>query len=218
MEYRRAQIKQNEERYQNLNNAKSLKQRPNPPLSQEEPISTNNPGPPFNRVHHTGANYTPVLPRVPAPIRPSPQAVTQPPPSNLGQHSRNFSNQTIQDSRSKPLKRPHPINPSPPGQAMYPTNLKYSNHPPPNQAHYPQSSYPPYPQSFFTTPPPGDGPQFAWSTGSRTQTAGLTGTSTVQQGLTGSTPVQTGFNSTRTRQAELSGYPQQWATTGVTDY
>ena len=128
--------------------------------------------------------------------------------SNQGNQQSNFSYQTIQDSRSKSVKRPHPINPSPPGQAMYPTNLKYSNHPPPNQAHYPQSSYPPYPQSFFTTPPPGDGPQFAWSTGSRTQTAGLAG----------STTVQTGFSRTRTGQAESSGYPQQWATTGVTDY
>ena len=216
--YRRAQIRQNEEKSQTLNNEKSKKQRPNPPLSQAAPTSTNNPGPPINRVHLTGANNTPVLPRVPAPVRPTPHPVNQPPPSNQGNQLSNFSYQTIQDSRSKSVKRPHPINPSPPGQAMYPTNLKYSNHPPPNQAHYPQSSYPPYPQSFFTTPPPGDGPQFAWSTGSRTQTAGLTGTSTVQPGLTGSTPVQTGFSSTRTGQAELSGYPQQWTTTGVTDY
>ena len=81
-------------------------------------------------------------------------------------------------------------------------------YPPPSQEQYPQSSYPPYPQSFWTIPPPGDGPPTAWSTGSRVQTA--------TAGLTGLTTVQTGSAGTSTGQAELTGTRPGY--TGLADH
>ena len=209
--YRRAQIQQNEEKSLHLNNEKSKMRRPNPPLSQGAPTpSTNqqtNLGPPLNKPLLTGANVTPVLSRVTAPPRPGPHPGSYPAQHNQYMQQKNVSQQTfLQDSRSKPVKRPHPINPSPQVQDVIHTNLVY--YPPPSQEQYPQSSYPPYPQSFWTTPPPGDGPPTAWSTGSRVQTA--------TAGLTGLTTVQTGSAGTSTGQAELTGTRPGY--TGLADH
>ena len=149
---------------------------------------------------------TPVLSRVTAPARSGPHPGSYPAQHNQYIQQKNVSHQTfLQDSRSKPVKRPHPINPSPQVQDVSHTNLMY--YPPPSQEQYPQSSYPPYPQSFWTTPPPGDGPPTAWSTDTRSVSAGLPGTSTGQTVLPGSSAGQTGLAGRSTGHPELTGYP-----------
>ena len=117
---------------------------------------------------------------------------------------------------------------------MTPVQAKF--HPPPSQEYYkqsyPQSSYPPYPQSYWTTPPPGEGPPTSWSPGATAQSAGFavqsgmavsstaqTGpppcSSTVQTGIAASSTVQTAPPGSSRGQTELTGYLQQWAATGV---
>ena len=206
--YRRAQIQQNEEKSLKMNNEKSKMQRPNPPLSQGAPIRSNHQnyqGPPPNRPPLTGANIAPVMPKAPDLVRPSQYTLSNPIPNSQYQQHRNFSHQSLQHSRSKSVKRPHPINPSPQAGGVNQTNLIF--HPPPSQEQYPQSSYPPYPQSFWTTPPPGDGPPTAWSTDTRSASAGLPGTSTGQTVLPGSSTGQTGLAGRSTGHPELTGYP-----------
>ena len=150
--YRRSQIQQNEEKSQKENNEKSHKQRPGPPPSRSLPAKSNSqlnhPGPTPNRPLLTGANTTPVIPRVPAPLQTSlhPGSVTT---DTQYQSHRNVSHHAYQDSRSKSVKRPHSINPSP--TYMTPGQVKFN--PPPSQQYYPQSSYPPYPPTVLLDNP-----------------------------------------------------------------
>ena len=184
-------------------------QRPNPPISQGAPMTRNNHqnyrGPPPNRSPLTGANITPVMPKAPDLVRPPLYTVSNPITHNPYQQQRNASHPNLQDSRTKSVKRPHPINPSPQAGGVNQTDLMF--HPPPSQEQYPQSSYPPYPQSFWTTPPPGDGPPTAWSTDTRSVSAGLPGTSAGQTVLPGSSAGQTGLAGRSTGHPELTGYP-----------
>ena len=86
-------------------------------------------------------------------------------------------------------------------QARDQNNMR--NPPPPNQQLFPQSFYPPFPQSYWSTPPPGEGPPTSWSTGSGELAAGLTGTSGT-----------TGMSGNSTENTGLTGY-LQWSTEGV---
>ena len=95
------------------------------------------------------------------------------------------SQNTLTDIRTKPVKRPSPSPTVSPGQA---TNLTTIPHyPPPNHGQSPQLSFPPYPQSFWSTPPPGEGhqqpPHSAGLTGARRQQGELPGTTTQAVGL-----------------------------------
>ena len=153
IKYRRSQISQNEEKSVSMNNEKSRKQRPNPPSSiapkptqaqQNQNVQTT------GRPPLSGSNMEPILfnPRS-----------TAPPPmmNNPGPQPNQY--QVLQphpDSRTRAVKRPSPSPTISPGHPVDGTTFQ---HPPPsNQGQSPQLSYPSYPQSYWSTPPPGEGP------------------------------------------------------------
>ena len=200
--YRRNQISQNEEKTTKINNEKSQKPRPSNPAPRP-PQQTYRP--PTGRPPLSGSNTVPLRskPVVPPPLRPNPGP--QP-------------HQYQPDSRTKPVKRPSLSPTVTPGQAVGLTTFQHLP-PPSNQGQSPQLSFPPYPQSYWTTPPPGEGPPlqpFAGLTGASsqstgwatsTQSTGLRGTGSQQQtGLTGRTLQSAGFAECD----QQEGYHHSW--------
>ena len=146
--FRRSQIKQNEEKTQNLNNEKSKKLRPTPPTGTSQSVPRYiGPPPPRPPLPLTGSNTVPILPRVPAPAHPTQNPV----PNHNFQYQNPASQKTPSTIRTKSIKRPN----SSPAEV---TDLSIVSHPPPNQCQSPPMSYYSYPQSYWTTPPPGEEP------------------------------------------------------------
>ena len=181
--------------------------------------------PPSHRPPLSGPNSTPVVPRprvpLPAPSRPS---LGYMPPVNPNfyqyQSQARVSQNTLTDIRTKPVKRPSPSPTVSPGQAINPTTIPH--YPPPNHGQSPQLSFPPYPQSFWSTPPPGEGhqqpPHSAGLTGARrqqgelpgttTQAAGLSETSTQPVGFRGPSLQSTGFSEYESTEGHYRGWSQ----------
>ena len=90
-----------------------------------------------------------------------------------------------------------------PGQAV---DLTTSQHPP-NQGQSPQLPFPPLPQSYWSTPPPGEGPPPP-TTGLRGPASQSTGwrTSTQQAAVTGRTLQSAGF----TEYEQREGHHYRW--------
>ena len=153
IKYRRSQISQNEEKSVSMNNEKSRKQRPNPPSSiapKPTQVQQNHNGPTTGRLPLSGSNMAPILfnPRSTAP----PLMMNNPGP----QPNQYQVLQPHPDSRTRAVKRPSPSPTISPG---HPVDVTTFQHPPPsNQGQSPQLSYPSYPQSYWSTPPPGEGP------------------------------------------------------------
>ena len=198
MKYRRSQISQNEEKSVNLNNEKSRRSRLKPSYPGLQNNQQSYSGPPTVRPSRhplSGSNVAPLYPR---------SSALQPPHVRPAQ-------QHLPDNRSKSVKRPSPSPSTSPGQAI---DLSTFQHPPPNQGQSPQLTYPPYPQSYWSTPPPGEGsPPTATAglTESTSQSAGLRGTRTQSTGLrgTGTGLQHAGLTGTRFQSAGLSDYEQQ---------
>ena len=209
IKYRRTQIAQNEEKSVNLNNEKSRRQRPNLPSTHfprpPPQLQQNYGGPPSSRPPLSGANMAPVLPKpsVPNPVPPHSKPNSGP---TLHQYQ-NF--QPLPDSRSKSVKRPSP---SPTISPSHAVDLTMFSHPPPaNQEHSPQLSFSlSYPQSYWSTPPPGEGPpppQPAGSAGTMLQYGGPTGTTLQSTGR--SAPQQAGLTGRRLQSSGFAEYEQR---------
>ena len=207
--YRRAQIQQNEEKARNLNLEKARKARPNLSSSQQ----TSSSAAPSTRTPLTGSNSVPVQARVPSTsghghsqaLRPAPYLSTglpprptyqqlpntnqeaysvmpwnphpsnQPPmggeshhqsyqsykspPSYQQSHPSSFSQPTPSNLRTKAVKRPNQSSSyiSPPTQNGNPVTTQATFRFPPPGSQQDQSPQFPYPQSYWTTPPPGVG-------------------------------------------------------------
>ena len=166
--YRRAQIKQNEDRSANLNNEKARKERPN--LPPPNPLQSQSSGPssmpPNRHPLLTGANSTPVIVRAPA-TQPQAQG---PRPS--------FHQAPVRVLPPQPTLRPHQAQSNslsgPPRHqqtpAQHPVGDRPSfSFPPPNLGQSPSFPYPP---AYWSTPPPGDsgtgGTDTAWRGHSQT--------------------------------------------------
>ena len=194
--YRRAQISQNEEKSVNLNNEKSGRLRPNPSSTNPQNSQQNYSGPPTGRPSRPPLSGSNVVPMYSKPNAPVPPPVK---PTSGQQHH-------LPDSRTKPVKRPTPSPTTSPGQEM---NLGTFQHPPPtNQGQSPQLAYP---QSYWSTPPPGEGPpppRAAGLPGTTSQSAaGLMRTRTESTGLRGFQ--HPGLTGTRFQSGGFSDYEQQ---------
>ena len=198
--YRREQLSQNEAKFASQNDEKARRLRANPPTTRPQNTKQNFSGPTtglYSRPPLTGSNTAPIYskPSVPPPnpTRSIPGPQYHPP-----------------DSRSKPVKRPSLSPITSPGQAM---DLSTSQHPPPpNQGQSPQLSYPSYPQSYWSTPPPGEGPLLP----PPPHAAGLTGTTSQSSGLREMSAQTTGLRGTGPQQAGLTVRGHQSA--GFSDY
>ena len=203
IKHRREQISQNETKSASQNNEKSRRLRANPPTTRPQNTKQNFSEPPtgmYSRPPLTGSNTAPIYSRPsvppPNPIRPTYGRQFQPP-----------------DSRSKQVKRPSLSPITSPGQAM---DLSTSQHPPPpNQGQSPQLSYTSYPQSYWSTPPPGEGPLLpppphtAGLTGTTSQSAGLKEISSQNTGLRGTGPQHAGLTVRGYQSAGFSDYEQR---------
>ena len=140
---RRVQIGQNEEKTIALNNSKASKQRtilpPNPQSRYPSQQASS------QIPNLSGANSTPIGPRM---------SMFRPPRHTVPSSQANYFQQLTFDNRSKAVKRPLSTYPSPTGPPSCPQTQNTFRYP--QQPVY-QSPQFPYPQSYWTTPPPGEG-------------------------------------------------------------
>ena len=203
--YRRNQMSQNEEKSVKINNEKSGRQRPNIPTTpapRSFQTLQNSSGPPTGRPPLSGSNTVPIL------SKPG-QLISAPPPlqPNIGPQPHTYQKPYQPDSRTKPVKRPSPSPTLLPGEAV---DLRAFQHPPPppNQGQSPQLPFPPLPQSYWSTPPPGEGPppHTAGLTGPGAQSTGWRAAGSRQAGLTGTSLQSAGF----TEYEQREGHHYRW--------
>ena len=215
IKYRRNQISQNEEKATMINNEKAHRQRPNHPSTpapRPPQPQQNYSGPPTGRPPLSGSNTVPILAKPGVPVVPPPSR------PNPGPQPLQYQKPYYPNSRTIPVKRPSPSPTVSPGHVI---DLTTSQHPPPqpNQGQSPQLSFPPYPQSYWSTPPPGEGPPPPTTTGlagSSSQSTGwatsmqsteLRGSGSQQQaGFTGRTLQSAGFEDYKHQE----GYHHRW--------
>ena len=148
---RRTQISQNEERAITMNNEKSSKIRQNLPTSNVRQASDSILGQyqnvPNIRPPLTGANMVPIG------VRPSAPNQFYRPPVQPNSSFQSVQQLPLTPSRTKSVKRPYSTYPSPVGQDIQTVQDSAFRYPPPSQI---QHQFP-YPPSYWTTPPPGEG-------------------------------------------------------------
>ena len=202
IKYRRNQIGLNEEKFVEFNNEKSGRQKPNIPSTPAPRLTQtlqSSSGLPAGRLPLSGSNTVPI------PSKPGLPISIPPPRPNPGSQPNQSQKYYQPDNRTKPVKRSNPSPTVLPGQAV---DLTTSQHPPPppNQGQSPQLPFPPLPQSYWSTPPPGEGPP--------PHTAGLRGPGLQSTGW--NTSQSTGLRGTGSQQAGLSGTSSQIA--GFAEY
>ena len=155
IKFRREQIKQNEEKSLNLNNEKARKERPNPPPPNPQQSHPAGHRERSDQPPLTGANSTPVIVRAPPHQSrgPRPQSF-HPAPARVPPSQDTLR---LQQARSQSHSgQPRHLNPNhqTPVQPSVGQPQPTFRFPPPNLG---QSPTFPYPPSYWSTPPPGDG-------------------------------------------------------------